>query len=68
MKEKRIEFPEIDCYMLDKEMSCIYIEMEDKIMQERYTIMLDAYHFLEWIDTKNLEEIKTHLINKIKEK
>jgi hypothetical protein len=68
MKEKRIEFPEIDCYMLDKQMSCIYIELEDKIMQERFTIMFDAYHFLEWIDQRNLDEIKKHLIEKIKRK
>jgi hypothetical protein len=68
MKEIRIEYPQIDCYMLDKEMSCIYLEMQDEIMNKRYSIIIDAYHFLEWIDSKNIEDIKKHLIDKIEKK
>jgi len=45
----------------------IYIRGKDEWGKD-FTICFDAFNFLEWIDTENIEYIKEQLIKYIKEK
>ena len=65
--ETFVEFPEIHTYMFDKKSNHIYITFYDNIMEKEYTMLLDAYQFIEWFGTKQVNEIKLNTIKKIKE-
>ena len=62
-----VEFPEIHTYMFHKKSNHIYITFYDNIMEKEYTMLLDAYQFLQWIGTKQIHEIKTNTIKQIKQ-
>jgi hypothetical protein len=66
--DKCIEFPEINTYQFDKERCHIYLGMYDNIFETDYTIIFDAYQFIDWIGEKELKEIKKSLIKHITEK
>ena len=66
-EETRIEFPEIHTYQFDKKGNHIYLCMYDRIMDKEYMILFDAYQFIDWFGTKEIEEIKENTIKKIKE-
>ena len=66
-EETRIEFPEIHTYQFDKECNHIYLCLYDNIMDKEYTIMFDAYQFIDWIGSKEIAEIKENTIKKIQE-
>ena len=62
-----VEFPEVHSYAFDKQGNHIYITFYDTIFEKEYTMMLDAFKFIEWFGSKEIAEIKQNTI-KIVEK
>ena len=62
-----VEFPEVHSYAFDKQGNHIYITFYDTIFEKEYTLMLDAFKFIEWFGSKEIAEIKENTI-KIVEK
>ena len=57
-----VELPEVHSYQFDKTMNHIYITFYDTIMEQEYTMMLDAFKFIEWFGSKEIAEIKQNTI------
>jgi len=66
-KEIFVEFPEVHSYAFDKRGNHIYITFYDTIFEKEYTLMLDAFRFIEWFGSKEIAEIKANTIKKVKE-
>ena len=59
------EFPELIAYQFDKQCNHIYFCYYDKWAEQEFTIILDAYEFLQWFSKREIEEIKKNLIKTI---
>tara|TARA_R100001463_G_scaffold115865_1_gene171098 strand:- start:436 stop:663 length:228 start_codon:yes stop_codon:yes gene_type:complete len=57
-----IEYPEIHTYQYDKKRNDLYITFYDKIMEKEYTILIEAYEFVNWVGSKEIAEIKENTI------
>jgi|TARA_R100000654_G_scaffold71560_2_gene102666 hypothetical protein len=64
-EEIRIEFPEVHAYQLDKKNNHLYLCLYDNIMEQEYTIMFDTYEFIQWVGSKEIQEMKENLIKTI---
>jgi hypothetical protein len=60
-----IEYPEIHSYQFYKKNNDLYITFYDNIMEKEYTILIQAYEFIKWIGSKEIEEIKENTIKEI---
>lgn len=64
-EEIRVECPDIHCYQYDKENNIIYMQFYDKIMDQEYMFMFEAFNFIEWFGSRELAEVKSNTIKLI---
>lgn len=69
-KEKkfvRIEHPILHAYQHYKKDNDVYLCFYDEDSDTEYTLIIDGYHLLQWIGSKEIAEIKQNSIKMVEQ-
>lgn len=64
-KYVRINYPILHSYQHYKEDNDVYLCFYDEGSDTEYTLIVEGYHLLQWIGSKQIAEIKKHTIKKV---